>query len=279
MFFNQQDNYFVKYVDFEYNEKMYFQTQLIEMGEFEVVNHNIKKGILADDEVLILTIVKGQGIVFDNVQELALISGDVYFLGSSSNYLISNNNWSLIYILLKGQYAHDLIKGAFKKYDFDIQIRKTFDELYDSINLIAINNSNPLKIAEHLYHFIDKIIQKENTLSNRKTDTIRDSILYIENHYKENVSLEDLAEHVGYSKFYFSRLFKEYLGLSFVNYLHKRRILEAAKLLETTDMPILNILFEVGYEHEANFYKYFNKFLKVSPNDYRIKQIRKRKNY
>lgn len=279
MFFSQQDNFLVKLLEFEYDQKLNFITQILEIGEFEVVNHNIKKGKLAEDESLLLTVIKGQGIVFDNENELALISGDVYHLDSGSDYLISNNNWSLMYVLIKGGEVDRLLKSTIKKYEFDVQSRIKFDKLYEALVVLAKNNSDVVKISAELLIFLSDFMTKEQEISDRKTELIRESILYIENHYKESITLDELAQHVGYSKFYFSRLFKEYLGLSFIDYLHKRRILEAIKLLDTTNLTVNSILHEVGYNYEANFYKYFNKYFKMSPNDYRLKQIKDRKNY
>lgn len=279
MFFDQSDNFYQKQVQFEYDPNLSYISQVIEMGEFDVVKHNIKKGQLEDNEVLILSIIKGQGIVKDNDEELALISGDIYRLDNNSDYLISNNNWSLIYLLLKGDHIQELVDQTLKKYEFDLQSRTRFDQLFDKLNISAIKDRNTLVSSGHLLNFLSEVNKTSSSHLDKRTEIIRESILYIENHFAEAITLVELAQHVGYSKFYFSRLFKEYLGMSFVDYLHKRRILESVQLLETTTLSVTQILLEVGYDYEANFYKYFNKYFKITPNEYRHKILKKRKNY
>lgn len=52
-------------------------------------------------------------------------------------------------------------------------------------------------------------------------DNILDSLKYIETNINESITAEDIAKHSGYSLYYFSRVFKEYVGLSILQQLHK----------------------------------------------------------
>jgi two-component system response regulator YesN len=92
---------------------------------------------------------------------------------------------------------------------------------------------------------------------------------YIRENHKNNISLEDVSQHIYISPYYLSHLFKEELGITFVEYLTKVRIEEAKKLLKNSSMSIVAIASEVGYEDASYFSKVFKKMTGLSPNQYR----------
>lgn len=67
----------------------------------------------------------------------------------------------------------------------------------------------------------------------------------------------------------FSFVFKQYTGSNFVNFLKDIRIEEAKRLLEETDMKVIDISMKVGYENEKHFMKIFKSSCGVSPTEYR----------
>lgn len=67
----------------------------------------------------------------------------------------------------------------------------------------------------------------------------------------------------------FSYVFKQYTGNNFVNYLKEIRIEAAKRLLEETDMKVIDISSRVGYENEKHFMKTFKAACGVSPTEYR----------
>ena len=64
---------------------------------------------------------------------------------------------------------------------------------------------------------------------------------YIDEHYSEGVSLEEVADATGISRYYVSHLFKELMDSTFVGYVNELRLNRAAMLLMTTDMPVIEI--------------------------------------
>ncbi|MBR5344248.1 MAG: helix-turn-helix transcriptional regulator [Clostridia bacterium] len=95
------------------------------------------------------------------------------------------------------------------------------------------------------------------------------AINYIGEHYMENVSLEKVADFAGYSKYYFSRTFKKYFGISFSDYLLVKRINEATSLLIHTDKPIGNVAKDAGFGSVATFNRLFRKHKNCTPTRYR----------
>ncbi len=93
---------------------------------------------------------------------------------------------------------------------------------------------------------------------------------YIKEHSKDRISLKDIASANYYNPSYFSRLFKQYTGKSFTQYLKEARIEHACLLLETTDMNINDISEEAGYSDKTKFYKHFRQIKELSPYEYKV---------
>jgi len=98
-----------------------------------------------------------------------------------------------------------------------------------------------------------------------------DLLAYIDEHYMDELTLEDTASLMGFSKFHFSRLFKDYTGYTFCDYLNYRRIKATEELLPHTDMPITEIAMQVGFSSISTFNRLFRVYKKCSPSEYRNK--------
>lgn len=92
---------------------------------------------------------------------------------------------------------------------------------------------------------------------------------YIKMHYKENITLKSVADHVYLNSSYFSELFKNETGKNFIDYLIETRINEAKKLLEMPDIKVYEVGEKVGYEDPVSFNRAFKKIVGISPNEYR----------
>lgn len=92
---------------------------------------------------------------------------------------------------------------------------------------------------------------------------------FLKSNLKQDVSLEMLAEHLGLSKNYCSKVIKEKTTLNYSEYLNHIRVKEAENLLTQTDMGILDICFMAGFKSVQSFNRNFRQFLGVSPREYR----------
>jgi len=103
----------------------------------------------------------------------------------------------------------------------------------------------------------------------RVKDPVEESKQYIELHLAEEVSLEEVAEHIGLNPSYFSQLFKQSTQETFVQYRTRRRMEKAKKLLEQPQWRITDISGEVGYADHPHFTKTFKKYAGCLPSEYR----------
>lgn len=107
-----------------------------------------------------------------------------------------------------------------------------------------------------------------------RSEVIGQAKRYINQHFREPVSLEDVAREVHLSPFYLSRLFKEKEGVNFVDYLTRLRLEEAKKLLAQTNDTVAAIAEQVGYAEANYFSRIFRRHFGMSPSEYRERRFR-----
>lgn len=96
---------------------------------------------------------------------------------------------------------------------------------------------------------------------------------YIEEHSHEELSLERLSDLVGFTPMYLSKMFKDKLGVNYIDYLTECRIQNAKKLLRDPNKSLKEITYEIGY-HEPNYFsKVFKKMCGLTPSEYRKQSV------
>lgn len=98
---------------------------------------------------------------------------------------------------------------------------------------------------------------------------LRETIAYIEEHYREDISLQDIASSVHMSESGFSRLFKKQTGVSYVEYVTQLRLEEAKKLLQQPDQKVYEVSLAVGYQDSKYFSQIFRKYTGETPTEFR----------
>ena len=95
------------------------------------------------------------------------------------------------------------------------------------------------------------------------------AMTYINEHYMDDISLEDVALFAGFSKYYFSRMFKQFSGLPFSEYLTRKRLNVASDLLVRTNQPIREIAVSSGFGSTATFNRTFREHKNCTPSQFR----------
>ncbi|MBR2895195.1 MAG: AraC family transcriptional regulator [Oscillospiraceae bacterium] len=111
-----------------------------------------------------------------------------------------------------------------------------------------------------------RLISDPTPASSSQCATVR---RYIDNHFKEPLTLEHLADIAHVNKYYLAHSFKEEFGISPISYLLNRRIEESCYLLLQTDMSLSQIARILGFSSSSYFSQLFRKTKKISPSDYR----------
>ncbi len=92
-----------------------------------------------------------------------------------------------------------------------------------------------------------------------------------ENFCDPNISLISVANHVAMSAAYFSTVFSQTTGRSFITYLTALRVERAKELLRTTNMKLADIALEIGYSEPNYFSHVFRKTVGITPKEYRLR--------
>lgn len=98
---------------------------------------------------------------------------------------------------------------------------------------------------------------------------IKKCVNYIHEHYNQNLTLDEVAEHAGLNPSYFSSLFKKDTGVNFSGFLMNLRIENAKQLLKNTNLPLVDIAVETGFDNQSYFSYVFKKSTSMSPRQYR----------
>ena len=105
-------------------------------------------------------------------------------------------------------------------------------------------------------------------MENKTVISIETVIGYIEDHLSGTLDLETVATAVNYSKYHLHRIFTKTVGMTMHDYVQRRQLTEAAKLLVFSDKPIIEIAFICGYESQQSFTTAFTAMYKTSPAQY-----------
>lgn len=109
-------------------------------------------------------------------------------------------------------------------------------------------------------------IEAEGVRLSAVMDMITD---YIQSHYMEDLSMQDLARRMNYSEAYFCKLFKQCFDQNFTAYLTGFRIQEARRLLQEKSVSVREVSMLVGY-YDANYFaKVFKRITGMNPSEYR----------
>ncbi len=136
------------------------------------------------------------------------------------------------------------------------------------INIYSCLLSFFAKLGENTVNTSTKLLSssaKSGSLVNRLS-TVLD---YLDTHYAENITLEETASIACFSKFYFTRLFKQYTNQTFYDYLSARRIKAAEQMLIVPNLAITEISLRSGFASLSSFNRNFKRLKGCSPSEYR----------
>ena len=125
------------------------------------------------------------------------------------------------------------------------------------------------RIVDISIALIQWMVKKENKDIQRINGVLCRSMEYIEANCREAIKIRDVAEAAGLNSSYFSHCFKKNMGISFKQYLNRKRLEAAAIELTTTEEQISYIAFSCGFGSVTSFYQNFMDFYKLSPKRFR----------
>lgn len=250
------------------NETSYVQIFIADNFSFPPHLHSYVELIYVVEGVLTVSINENT----KNLREgdLAVcLSNDIHSfntdLVSKSMFIIFSSEIISDYL---GKKINKTLESPFiEKSNIDETTISFIDTLFDEFH----NSNNKFVVKGFLYSIFGKLDCNFKFKDNIQSynNTIQNLLKYIESHYSENIRLESISKELGYSKFHISRLFTKKIGYQFNEYVNRLRINKAQRLLIETDMSILNISMECGFESYRNFNRVFKEFTGFTPTSFK----------
>lgn len=127
-----------------------------------------------------------------------------------------------------------------------------------------------LQILAHLIRFFSvRVVSNDNSADKLTLERIRNVITYVEDHFREPVSLHDIAGHLGLGKEYFCRFFKKNMGISFLQYVNEVRVSRIYQDLIRTDAPVSELAEQNGFSNQKLFNRTFKEIYGCTPSSVR----------
>lgn len=229
-----------------------------------------------------------------NMQLSIMENSDVEYISENSLEITENELWHSIFnemeevVFQKADQildniifaSNDMNEAKLKLYEFFILMSRYLNKESQLKHAVPENVFDDLKNIDsmgearkyvHGYLFEILRVLKEQK-SSKTNDIMEKAIEFVHENYCENLSLEEVAYKVGFSTYYFGKLFKKTYGVSFTDYLTSFRIAQAKKLLSSDPLlTVKSVTYRVGFMDPNYFTRVFKKSEGLTPTEYRLK--------
>ncbi|GAA0355384.1 AraC family transcriptional regulator [Alkalibacterium iburiense] len=199
--------------------------------------------------------------------------------GQIMTYIADEENpWIYSWIEIDGIQVNKIFNeiGLNKDNPIFIPENKAFNQIIERsiLNICQNNAAETINVLGNIYLFLDGLYKASPNKSffqyrNNTKDHIYNAIIFMEENYKENISVSDVAEHCLLSSAYLGKLFKNELGTGIKSFLIDLRLTESLNYLRESNLTIKEISDEVGYTNQLYFSNAFSQKYNISPSNWR----------
>ena len=246
------------------------------------------------DELEFLYVKTGKFQCVSNGKSYIGKPGDVIFLNSRvphSTYKLEDNTNTCFLQFTPYHYSNEAISGISRYLARFINIGK------EQVIIFKSNNERTAELTQYLIDLFDEYTQKKpsyelyikadiyniiaflsryniftdsSTAFNEKNiEKVLPALIYIDRHYSEPLTLDDLSSVLNFNPSYFCRLFKTATNSTFIEYLNFVRICKSERMLATSKKSIADISLEIGFASATYFNKVFRRFKGCTPTEYK----------
>ncbi len=246
------------------------------------IRHDSRGRIHWHEAIELLYFTQGKAVSACNLQEHEVKKGTILLVNGNELHtgIISQFNSEYYCIQFDPYFFHNLIGNEYVLFQNIIQ-DEDCTRLLDRLIALAGENTTPKTILESkqvAYEFFILLTERftKNVLDEseykkqfKKLDTFHHVIDYLEKHYKEDVSIADLAAQFNMSASYFAHFFKQYAQKSVIEYVNETRIQRAKNWLEKEDVSVSEIALRVGFSDINYFSRKFKAVTGMTPTQYK----------
>ena len=191
--------------------------------------------------------------------------------------VIKTKDDNILFIVLTAfsefEYAQKAIEMGVINYILKpFKVNTLITSVEKAIKNIEKNNIIEKKVyKENKFEIKNKdIMDKIITINDISDITMRKVVQYLHHNYSDpNLTLQDLADHAEISQSHLSRVFSQYFGLRYQDYLTTYRLFKASYLLENTDLKVYEISKLAGYSDQKYFSSLFKRVTSFTPIEYK----------
>lgn len=199
------------------------------------------------------TLVFDLGLVNNSVMDLC---GIKYFSP------LINHEIEIPFVICKEDIGYQELKDKVEQVFYSYEKQKELGEL-------EVKAAVLLFLSVLLRNFSKR--EKSTKRLNQTIEKMKAVVIYIQEHYTQNISIAELSKSSNMSEYHLMRCFKQCAGMTCIEYINHCRITLASKLLCSTDLPITTIALEVGFNNISYFNKLFKRTFGITPKQYRSK--------
>ena len=269
---------------------MFQSNNLIDLGIYQMGFEHCKSchsfGPASRNHFLFHYILSGKGSLFEsdrdnNLIEHSLGADDAFLLwpGVVTTYVADEHDpWTYMWVEFDGLRARELMQIAgfsptnpiYKSSLPDLREEMKNEMLF----LVGHAQNSYFELVGHLYLFVDllarSLTNKPLVSGNRlRHFYLQEAVAYIEEHYMDEISVEDIANNCGLNRSYFGKIFREEFGITPQHFLINYRMVKACELLLHTEKTISEISEMVGYPNQLHFSRAFKNEYGLSPRSWR----------
>lgn len=232
------------------------------------------------EDIEILKFTEDSGIVYCNGQCIKPRTGDIVIISPNTLHTVCTTDEQVsYYCLLIGKSFYEqkklpLVSASFQMLvNNDAEIDRLLNELLNEFYKQKLYYKQQMQshVITLLIH-ICRCYRKEQSVlseqsSRQKEIIVKNVIQYLQHHYTETVSMQELADEMGFSYYYLCHVFKELTMLTIVEYIQQLRCNYAMQLLSSTKQPISEIAEQVGFNNVSYFSKIYKRCMGRLPSD------------
>lgn len=230
------------------------------------------------ENIEILYVIEGEIEVMSDANMITAHKDDIVFVNSNNVHHIQTKEHESTYLCLiidckfceeNGLDAEEIV---FQRLIQDEYIRSKYIAIKDEFINTKVLYKTVVKslVMEMLIHLYREYTLSETTLfSQSKTEkkgTIKKAIRYIHDNYHKNITMIDIADYVGLSKYYFCHIFKEFTGTTTAKYINILRCEKAKRMLEYGNYRVEEVAYLCGFDNLSYFSKTYKTYIGCLPS-------------
>lgn len=280
----------------EENDPLVKSLYITDIGHYPMARHHYRRRDEAIDQYVLIYCVDGSGWYAVNGNRYEVRKNQYFILpaGLPHEYgATEDENWTIYWVHFKGEHAAIYSEGANTPQTINITVNSRISErnnIFEEI-LSALHFGSGIEDLRYasslLHHYLasmrylrqyrnqsrmDASHSNKPFVGSNDTGIVEAAIHFMRENIERRVTLQDVADYVGYSPSHFSGLFKQETGSSPLAYFNRLKIEYACHLMKVTDLHINQICYKVGFNDSLYFSRLFSKTVGMSPRKYRETQ-------